>query len=945
MDEPLSAAQYGRIATFLQTLGTGPEGIIDQPSLLQALRSLDPIWTEDDLLKILSAAGISTSGPVSCEAFVQWLFEEAAGANPRLCRTKDRFPRLGQHVEVTSLTDDTTVEFLTDVEGNWDYFVYFVSRSQVLFWDGDERGAWGPGELQLRDQGMLVFGGDAVDKGLGDVRVVKTLLSLKRRYWSRVFLVLGNRDICKLRFQAELAEGEDGSKFEERGGAYWIPDPKPCPDYETYLQMHGLEKGHTSTVRWMLDCNMGCQGTTFNTRRHELALLKGRASDEDVVRSYRDSVDPQNPDPWMLDFLWVGQLAVVLGDALFVHGGLFSEALGFVPGQPAVLESMQAWANSLNSWKDEQLHDFEQHPRWRLEEGEHRRGGDKLIDYGYPGGADEKSIVYRNPFRNGNPQELSEAVENYLQKSGIRRVFSGHQPHGDSPTVVRHVRSGILVITADTSYSNMGALKIFNQANNRGDVVTNVSLTAATVQLEGILRDGSHHRCVLHCHQSQDQMPDALVGRQLNDGSWVKTVLDDGRLLTALGKRFQVSVQTMHPGKACLMLKDHYSDPRLSVDLQNLSADWLLKGQQHEVQFSPGPEPTGSEISENVHSATEFKREEFDTAETYIFDGHGTLWGVRESNQTMSPESLERAIVQMVNNLIGAGKRVLVATNDSNFSRRMLVDRLLKHGVQLCQDDELSRHKAKQQVVTASFTCAWFLKKAHIRRPFVLCSHLGLLEELKEAGITEYIATIDEEGNPKPEYFEPVTKENVMGIVKSAKEVDAIVVGWDQHLTALKIAVAATLLKWSRETATEGQAVMQIVQCSSDGGGVIGVTPGDFLPGRNWAHRSVPAVGNGTMCQTICASVGLELQAIDVGKPSEVLIEALHRPVEEQGYGVSLENAVMVGDTLATDVELAIRSGMRSLLVLSGVTSRADLEKIQDATRFPTWAVESLAHI
>ena len=80
--------------------------------------------------------------------------------------------------------------------------------------------------------------GDAVDKGPGDIRVVKTLLSLKRRYWSRasrpqwkailnvnsdgasrvlgfperaamdvmgslqhtglckVFIVLGNRDLC-----------------------------------------------------------------------------------------------------------------------------------------------------------------------------------------------------------------------------------------------------------------------------------------------------------------------------------------------------------------------------------------------------------------------------------------------------------------------------------------------------------------------------------------------------------------------------------------------------------------------------------------------------------------------------------------------------------------------------------------------------------------------------
>ena len=31
------------------------------------------------------------------------------------------------------------------------------------------------------------------------------------------------------------------------------------------------------------------------------------------------------------------------------------------------------------------------------------------------------------------------------------KVFSGHQPHGESPTVVRHVRSGLLVVTADTS--------------------------------------------------------------------------------------------------------------------------------------------------------------------------------------------------------------------------------------------------------------------------------------------------------------------------------------------------------------------------------------------------------------------------------------------------------------------------------------------------------------
>eukprot|EP00913_Durusdinium_trenchii_P025064 g23528.t1 len=114
---------------------------------------------------------------------------------------------------------------------------------------------------------------------------------------------------------------------------------------------------------------------------------------------------------------------------------------------------------------------------------------------------------------------------------------------------------------------------------------------------------------------------------------------------------------------------------------------------------------------------------------------------------------------------------------------------------------------------------------------------------------------------------------------------------------------------------------MQIVQCSSDHAGVLGVTSEDFLPGRNFANQSIPAVGNGTMCQMVCASVGEDIQAIDVGKPSEVLIEALRRPVEEEGYGVELDKAVMVGDTLNTDIELAVRSGMRSLLVLSALES------------------------
>eukprot|EP00913_Durusdinium_trenchii_P023175 g21754.t1 len=342
--------------------------------------SIESAWTDADLTKILQAAGLPENEPISCSAFTSWLFDltdlpgTTSAPHPAVSRktSTERYPRLHEIPEVHRIGNEMsldvlafhwprqtaksprlrgvdvelarTVEFLTDVEGNWEYFVHFVSWSQVLGWSGLDRGLWGPGELQLAEHGYLVFGGDAVDKGSGDIRVVKTLLELKRRYWDRVFIVLGNRDICKLRFYAELQPGEDGGSFERRGGAYWIPDPKPSPDYETYLQMHHLERGHVSTVRWVLDCNMGCQQTTFNTRRHELALLGLPATDEAVVDSYRDSVDPSHPDCWMLDFLRVGQLAVILGDALFIHGGLYDDCLGRVPEETASTANMREWA-------------------------------------------------------------------------------------------------------------------------------------------------------------------------------------------------------------------------------------------------------------------------------------------------------------------------------------------------------------------------------------------------------------------------------------------------------------------------------------------------------------------------------------------------------------------------------------------------------------------------
>ena len=120
-----------------------------------------------------------------------------------------------------------TVGYATDIEGNLDYWHRYISLSQVLFrpaapdasaaadaatgdsGSGGQAGAAGetwrvsPGSslppLQLRDHCHFVYGGDVCDRGSGDIRICRDLLSLKQRYPERVHLIVGNRDINKVR--------------------------------------------------------------------------------------------------------------------------------------------------------------------------------------------------------------------------------------------------------------------------------------------------------------------------------------------------------------------------------------------------------------------------------------------------------------------------------------------------------------------------------------------------------------------------------------------------------------------------------------------------------------------------------------------------------------------------------------------------------------------------
>ena len=104
------------------------------------------------------------------------------------------------------------IGYITDVEGNWDYWCRQVELCSVLRRENENAAGVGVDSLRLVDadadagcdgggggQGsFFVYGGDVFDRGNGDLRIARELVLLKRRYPSRVFLIIGNLVYCSI---------------------------------------------------------------------------------------------------------------------------------------------------------------------------------------------------------------------------------------------------------------------------------------------------------------------------------------------------------------------------------------------------------------------------------------------------------------------------------------------------------------------------------------------------------------------------------------------------------------------------------------------------------------------------------------------------------------------------------------------------------------------------
>ncbi|NSW75803.1 MAG: HAD-IIA family hydrolase [Candidatus Atribacteria bacterium] len=221
----------------------------------------------------------------------------------------------------------------------------------------------------------------------------------------------------------------------------------------------------------------------------------------------------------------------------------------------------------------------------------------------------------------------------------------------------------------------------------------------------------------------------------------------------------------------------------------------------------------------------------------FLFDLDGVIWRGGE---------LIADAREVVMELRRMGKFIRFLTNNPRWSREEIRERLVAFGIDA----------ALEEVVTASWATAWYLRERGFKTGYILGSN-SLKEELKRMGI------IEEERFPQ-----------------------VVVVGYDEHISFGEIAWAVRFVERGAE----------LVATNPD---VVFTLP----------EGKVPATGS--VVKVIESLSGCK--ATVIGKPSPYIFELLF-----QGLGnVERSDMALVGDSIETDIQGAHGVGIAGILYVT----------------------------
>jgi hypothetical protein len=475
-----------------------------------------------------------------------------AAADPRGPMTDSRWvggnnKKNTSNVSISKESKYKVCGYVTDVEGNMDYFNKYVKISKILEWTNDKKN-----RLRFKkEDSIFVYGGDTQDKGPADIRFVNILLKFKEDYPNRVIFIIGNRDANKLRIPSELFETYKNEKIflkKYDNYPYWIDSDKRLT-LRKYLKENNYELNIKNRLKYIIESNMGFEDG-FEKRRTELSIILkkniSKITDIDVISSFVNSVMPfpekieLSNDNYTLKYLMQGQIAYIFGEHIFVHGAINEYNIGQIPKNKNKIDDINIWVNELNSWFHKELNEYINNPT--IGGITNKRKAYNIIDYVIP---KEKSIsvVHANNLKKGNGKHINKNVSKILNKYGIKNIITGHKPHGDCPLVIRD--KNITAISADTSYSNVNYLREKNKidGDNRGNAVSEVLLYSnGCIRIHGKYANNSKYSNILKERTNEKNMElNDYIGMQLNNKYWVKNINNiNKKLLISYGKDYEL---------------------------------------------------------------------------------------------------------------------------------------------------------------------------------------------------------------------------------------------------------------------------------------------------------------------------------------------------------------------------------------------------------------------
>mmetsp|Transcript_17992 Transcript_17992/g.27860 ORF Transcript_17992/g.27860 Transcript_17992/m.27860 type:complete len:296 (+) Transcript_17992:13-900(+) len=277
--------------------------------------------------------------------------------------------------------------------------------------------------------------------------------------------------------------------------------------------------------------------------------------------------------------------------------------------------------------------------------------------------------------------------------------------------------------------------------------------------------------------------------------------------------------------------------------------------------------------------------------DTFIFDCDGVLW--------KGSEMIEGS-VDAVQELLNHNKNVFFVTNNSTLSREKYAEKFAKKGFKGIN---------KENILCSAYAAARYLSMNNFQGRVYVIGESGIYDELAEhnieaIGSPTLHASLDESSVSGGSIAPEITLES---------GVKAVIVGFDRRYSYLKMCYAYSYV------AADPECIF--IATNTD---VTYPTANGFMP------------GSGSLVKGIETALGKE--ALVTGKPSPILMDV----VKSRVPSMIPERTLMVGDRLDTDILFGNNAGAKTLLVLSGISTR---KMAEESNIKPTFIAQSVSQL